>query len=793
MEEKVENNRNLLAALIALIVLVVVVVFYWDRQKQLGLRRTQAEIQGELLEEWGPQAQPQVQAAFGAQTVAFSKQISYKNIIARIAPSVVSVNVESSFISQEGGLAQNVWGGRMGGWGMGPGGYQNCPILPQAQQLAAQNQPADQSQEATGMGQYVWWGRMGGLGGSSRWFCPNCYTNVPCRRGIAASGSNCPSCGIRMMHGCTPWACPLGAQSQPPAAQNQPADQSQEASGFGQYVWGGRMGGWALGPGGNLVCPSCGTKVPHQIGVPAYTVSCPGCGTQMMREGAPRYYPVPGQVQQLAAQQQDQQFQALGRGGSGVIVNSRGYVLTNHHVVHGARNITVTLSSGQITKTYPAQLIDEAPDVDFAIVKILANGNEQFTPALIGNSSEVSVGDEVLAIGSPFGLQQTVTSGIVSNTQRTLTVGNQKFTNFIQTDAPTNPGSSGGPLVNVNGEVIGINTAIYSPTQGFSGIGFASPINPAKAAFPEFIETAPSVVRGLRENLPNWARGQLRPAGTLRSGNPAQVQRGLGLYPWCPPGGQLRQAANTQSQPWLGIRVRGVDQEIKRFVGLPMSRGVLVMEVFDNSPCRTAGLQKGDVIVRVDGRSVKDDTMLEALLVKKRVGDTMKLTIYRDGKKMSLRPRLAVRPVGLQGPQAAFWGEWPKPQGAVLKGQAVALAQQPFNPQNVRPPGLTGVLQGGEVETGAIEALGMELGELSPELALAYGVPKGVTGLLVAESAAPATAAGLLANDVIEAVNGQRVETIADFIKVMNKADLKRGISLDVYRQGQRFNLTMRG
>ncbi|MBA7653185.1 hypothetical protein ES703_61028 [subsurface metagenome] len=790
MEEKVENNRNLLTALIALIVLAVVVVFYWDRQKQLGLRRTQAEIQGELLEEWGPQAQQQVQAAFGAQTVAFSKQISYKNIIARIAPSVVSVNVESSFISQEGGLAQNVWGGRMGGWGMGPGGYQICPILPQAQQLAAQNQPADQSQEATGMGQYVWWGRMGGWGGSSRWLCPNCYTNVPCRRGIAASGLNCPSCRIRMMHGCAPGACPLVAQSQPPAAQSRPADQSQEATGLGQYVWGGRMGGWALGPGGNLVCPSCGTKVPHQIGVPAYTVSCPGCGTQMMREGAPGPFPIPqqGAAQQQAGlgAQQAHQFQALGRGGSGVIVNSRGYVLTNHHVVHGARNITVTLSWGQVTKTYPAQLMDEAPDVDFAILKILANGNEQFTPALIGNSSEVSVGDEVLAIGSPFGLQQTVTFGIVSNMQRTLTIGNKKFTNFIQTDVPINPGSSGGPLVNVKGEVIGINTAIYSPTQGFSGIGFASPINPAKAAFPEFIETTPNMARAFARNVPNWARGPaLKPA--------AQNQRGLGLYPWCPPGGQLRQAANTQSQPWLGIRVRGVDQEIKSFVGLPMSRGVLVMEVFDNSPCRIAGLQRGDVIVRADDRAVKDDTMLETLLVKKRVGDTMKLTIYRDGKKMSLRPRLAVRPVGLQGPQAAFWPEWPEPQGAMLKGQAVALAQQPFNPQNVRPQGLTGVLQGGEVETGAIEALGMELGELSPELALAYGVPKGVTGLLVAESAAPAAAAGLLANDVIEAVNGQRVETIADFIKVMNKADLKRGISLDVYRQGQRFNLTMRG
>jgi serine protease Do len=168
--------------------------------------------------------------------------------------------------------------------------------------------------------------------------------------------------------------------------------------------------------------------------------------------------------------------------------------------------------SGQITKSYPAQLIDEAPNLDFAIVKILANGNEEFVPAAIGNSSEMSVGDEVLAIGSPFGLQQSVTFGIVSNTKRTLTVGTKTFTNFIQTDAPINPGSSGGPLVNVKGEVIAINTAIYSPTQGFSGIGFASPIDPAKAAFPEFIETGPNAARGLTENVQNWARGQLRPA-----------------------------------------------------------------------------------------------------------------------------------------------------------------------------------------------------------------------------------------------------------------------------------------
>jgi len=810
MEESSQggNNRNLITVLITLIVLVIVAVIYWDRQKQRDFQQVQAEIQGGILEEWGPQTQQEINSALSAKPVAFSKQVSYKNVVAKVAPSVVSVNVGTSFINQ-----------------VGP---------------AAQAQPV-----ALGQGN-IWSGGMGGRRTGGCWVCPNCCTNVPCRRGIAASGLNCPSCGIRMMHGCAPWACPLSAQSQPPTAQNQLVDQSQEPTGLGQYVWGGRMGGWGMGPSGYLVCPNCGTQVPHQTGVPAYTVNCPNCGTQMIRQGAPGACPVPAGAQQVAAQPKDNQFQALGRGGSGVIVNSRGYVLTNHHVIHGARNITVTLSSGQITKKYPAELIDEAPELDFAILKIVANG-EVFTPAPIGNSSAMSVGDEVLAIGSPFGLQQTVTFGIVSNTRRTLTVGKKTFTNFIQTDAPINPGSSGGPLINVNGEVIGITTAIYSPTQAFSGIGFASPIDPAKAAFPEFIDVTSNVAGIFRRNIPNWARGPaLRAAAQIQRGQGLYpwcppggqtqqmantiiqrgqglypwcppggqtqqmantiIQRGQGLYPWCPPGGQTQQMANTiiqrgqglypwcppgrgmqqmastATRPWLGMRVCSVDKQSRAFLGLPMGYGVLVMEVYDNSPCLAAGLQKGDVIFRADNRSVKDEAMLETLLSRKRVGDKIKLTIYRDGKKMSLSVNLS----------AALW---PKPAGTILQAQAVALPAQPstpFGPGLVPSPGLTGVLQGSEVGTGEIEALGMELVELSPELALAYGVPERVRGLIVAESAAQAAAAGLLADDVIEAINGQRAETIADFIKLMNKASLTKGVSLDIYRQGQRFNLMMK-
>jgi serine protease Do len=268
-------------------------------------------------------------------------------------------------------------------------------------------------------------------------------------------------------------------------------------------------------------------------------------------------------------------------------------------------------------------LIDEAPQLDFAILKIAGSG-QLFAPAPIGNSSAMSVGDEVLAIGSPFGLPQTTTFGIVSNTRRTMTVGNQTFTDFIQTDAPTNPGSSGGALVNVNGEVIGINTAIYSPTRAFSGIGFARPIDSAKAAFPDFIQPA----RG---------RGAL-----------VAFQRGQGFYSWYPPGEQMQQAADARDgRPWLGIRTRPVDQQTKASLRLPMTRGVLVSEIFAESPCRSAGLQTGDVIIRVNNRSLKDEAMLGDLLADKSIGDEVNLAVYRDGKKSNVSLRLGPRPDGI--------------------------------------------------------------------------------------------------------------------------------------------------
>lgn len=725
------NNKNLITILVTVVILVAVAVIYWDRQNQRSYQQVQA--QATLLDEWGLQSQQQINSALGIKQVAFGRQVSFKNIVARVSPSVVSVNVGSSFLNQ--------------------------------------GTPAIQSQPVAG-GQ--------GNGSPGTIFCPNCNVTVPCPGGGQVWGGtvSCPGCGTSMLRSGMPWRYPFPGQSpqnqqavqKQQGFQNRPGFQNQQAgtleglSGFGQYVWGGRNGGASMGPGGSLICSNCGTQIIHKTGVPGYSVSCPSCGTQMMRQGVAGTYPDPSQVRQMAMQ--ENWFQALGRGGSGVIVNSQGYVLTNHHVIHGARSITVVLTQGEISKTYPAKVIDEAPELDFAILKIISNG-EVFTPAVIGNSSSMSVGDEVLTIGSPFGLQQTVTSGIISNTKRTLTVGQKTFTNFIQTDAPINPGSSGGPLININGEVIGITTAIYSPTQAFSGIGFASPIDPAKAVFPEFIDVTSNVAGTIKSNIPGWARGP--------GLQPAALQ---GTNPWRPPGGpvgrmqQMANTTNTVGRPWLGMRVCPVDKNSRDFLGLPMSFGVLVMDVCVNSPCMAAGLQRSDVIFRVENQSVKDVAMLEDLMSDKKVGDKVKFTVYRDGKKTSVNVDLLAK-------------LWPVANGTPINAQAVAWAA------NRQPPVLSGVLLGGEVGAGNIEVLGMELNELTPGLAQASGVPDGVRGLLIAESAGQAAIAGLLANDVIAAVNGQPVETVSGFINVMNTASLADGISLDVYRQGQWYNLTM--
>ncbi len=229
--------------------------------------------------------------------------------------------------------------------------------------------------------------------------------------------------------------------------------------------------------------------------------------------------------------------------GSGSIIDRRGYILTNYHVVEDATEITVTLSNG---KKYKAKFIGADPENDIAIIKI--NAREKLKPLKLGDSSKLQVGQKVYAIGNPFGLNSTLTTGIISALGRPLTTESGRvIENVIQTDAPINPGNSGGPLINTDGEMIGINTAIFTPSGGNVGIGFAIPVNTAKELIPDLIKY-----------------------------------------------GKVR-------RPWIGIVGIPLWKRLADALRLPVSEGILVSEVVPNSPAYWAGIRGGNVPVEISG------------------------------------------------------------------------------------------------------------------------------------------------------------------------------------------------
>ncbi len=254
--------------------------------------------------------------------------------------------------------------------------------------------------------------------------------------------------------------------------------------------------------------------------------------------------------------------------GSGVVMNREGYILTNNHVVEDADQIKVKLASG---KEYEGKVIGRDPKTDLALVKI--EGASDLHPLKLGNSDDLKVGNWVVAVGSPFGLEQTVTAGIVSAKGRVI--GSGPYDNFIQTDASINPGNSGGPLINMKGEVVGINTAIIASGQG---IGFAIPINMAK-------EIAP----------------QLQEKG--------HVTRG-----------------------WLGVSIQEVTPELAKSFGLIEKKGALVAQVFSNSPAEKAGIERGDVIMDFDGKEVADSKDLPRIVSSTPVGRDVTIKLSRNGK-----------------------------------------------------------------------------------------------------------------------------------------------------------------
>ena len=269
--------------------------------------------------------------------------------------------------------------------------------------------------------------------------------------------------------------------------------------------------------------------------------------------------------------------------GSGVIVSPNGYILTNHHVVEAADEVEVALVDGRKAK---ASLIGSDPETDLAVLKV----NLKDLPAItFGQSQQVKVGDIVLAVGNPFGVGQSVTMGIVSALSRSR-VGINTFEDFIQTDAAVNPGNSGGALTDTSGNLIGINTAIYSSSGGSLGIGFAIPIHSAKQVMEQIIQSG-SVIRG-----------------------------------------------------WLGVSMQDMTQDLAESFGLNDLTGSLIASVLKEGPADKAGIKPGDIIIAVEGQSIKGTAELLKTVAALSPGDTVMITVIRSKQEKSIPVKVGVRP-----------------------------------------------------------------------------------------------------------------------------------------------------
>ena len=281
--------------------------------------------------------------------------------------------------------------------------------------------------------------------------------------------------------------------------------------------------------------------------------------------------------------------------GSGIFVDGRGYVLTNYHVTKDANEIVVTIF-GNPTRDVRADVVANEPNLDLALIKVRDNG--PFPEAQLADSTQTQVGDYVVAVGSPFGIEQTVTSGIISGVRKSVMIEGLRYENLFQTDAPINHGSSGGPLVNLRGEVIGINTAIYAPTGVFNGTGFSIPVNDCRNFLSQTLERNYSV-----PVIPGTMPGDMPPTN---------------LVPQAP------------TPVHFGLEVLPVNEVIAKQFGVPM-QGVLVNRVMDELPASLAGIKRGDIILSMAGFPIETAEDIRDVVARFHLGDNVNVNILRNG------------------------------------------------------------------------------------------------------------------------------------------------------------------
>jgi len=371
--------------------------------------------------------------------------------------------------------------------------------------------------------------------------------------------------------------------------------------------------------------------------------------------------------------------------GSGFIIDPSGYIVTNNHVIADADEVTVRLYDDTELQ---ADIIGRDTKTDLALLKV--DTNKKLPHVEFGDSEDSRIGDWVIAIGNPFGLGGTVTAGIISARARDINAG--PFDNFLQTDAAINSGNSGGPMFNMDGKVIGINTAIFSPSGGNIGIGFATPSSMAKPVI-----------------------AQLKATGRVRWG-------------------------------WLGVKIQSVSDEIAESLGLDNARGALVVEVTPDSPAGKSGLRSGDVILEFNDKPVKEMRGFPRMVAQTPVGETVKLVVWRDGKRMALRTTL----------------------GEYLESD-VAESSEPLVPDTEEN------LREGE------RYLGMELLPITPATRQTYNLSDEAQGLLVRRinTDSPAAKRGVRRMDVLMRIN----EATLDSLKLL-KDELAKA-----HKQGRKFAL----
>jgi len=382
--------------------------------------------------------------------------------------------------------------------------------------------------------------------------------------------------------------------------------------------------------------------------------------------------------------------------GSGVIIDKSGIVLTNNHVVAGADVITVRLADG---REFKATDVKTDPQTDLAIVRIEKAGD--LPAAKLGDSDEMMIGDWVIAVGNPFGLEQTVSAGIISGKGRQF--GSGQRANYLQTDAAINPGNSGGPLVNLDGEVIGINTAIASQGGGNDGIGFAVPANMVKWVAPQLIA-----------------------------------------------GGAVKRA-------YLGVGIEQINNELANRFGVKNGEGVLVTEVFPDTPAAQAGLKEGDIILAFAGTSVHNPRQLQEVVERQPPDSKQTADVLRDGK-----------PVKVEIVAKSL----PKEFGRPLAKNDDDGEQKPDNGSNFTQ-----------------KDFGLEVSDLSASQAKQLGFD-GYEGVLIThvDPAGPAHEAGLREGMLIRKVGREEVKSVADFRKAVEGQSVKEGLLLLVRTQaGNRY------